>query len=268
MLMVLILLITVTEKNYVFQGYRVWQYSDMAGSNPKLLAVYDIKEFNFKIIYNFQYDFIKINGQTNPDILIQAPNDGIRRYININTSAYTNGPFYNGTPYYFGVTAYGYSRFSDPPYLESTPVVVEVRPETKKIDLNTPYEDGQGIIAEHTTGTGDGKITFKLGDPQALTGNKYKVVIKGSDVTSDKRYDLINVTTGDTLLKKLNDFVVYNALADTVNKPVIEGFQVFVRDIGKDTLDQATTKYAVKEILEVKGPNGVTFDQPVMFMGI
>ncbi|RJP67958.1 MAG: hypothetical protein C4539_09615 [Ignavibacteriales bacterium] len=256
--------ITVTNKDYKFEGYRVWQFSDMAGSDPKLLAVYDIKN-GISDIYNFQDEFREVNGQINPTILIQAPDDGIRRFINITSSAYTNGPFYNGNPYYFGVTAYGYSKYSDPPYLESTPVIVEVRPETKKIDYTSPYQDGSLVYGDHTAGFGDGKIIFKITDPQSLTGDHYKVVMKGIDLstTDPLRYDFINTTKNDTLLKDSQVFVKYDALEDTINLPVYEGFQLFVENIGRDSIRATAAASAkIKSVLEVKGPGGTTLAQP------
>ncbi|MCX6149389.1 MAG: hypothetical protein NTX22_02560 [Ignavibacteriales bacterium] len=270
------ILIDVTNKDYVFEGYRVWQYEDMAGSNPKLLAIYDIKN-GIKDIYNYQYDYLLVNGQINPKILIQAPNDGIRRFINLSTNAYTNGPFYNGNPYYFGVTAYGVSKYSDPPYLECTPSIMEVRPSTRKADYNTPYDDGQSVIANHTAGHGDGKITFRIVDPQSLTGDNYKVVIKGQegDTLNALRYDLINVTKGDTLLKNKTDFITgyvssqdslvrgIRTLADTINKPVIQGFQLYVQNVGKDAISGVPTRYRIKEVNEIKGPGGTILQQPV-----
>jgi hypothetical protein len=270
--------IQVTNKNYVFEGYRVWQFSDAAGSNPKLLAVYDIKN-GISNIYNFRYDLVSIDGQTNPNILLSAPNDGIRRFINISSDAYTNGPLYDGTPYYFGVTAYGISKYSDPPYLECTPTVIEVRPSKRKSDLNSPFKDGQNLIAEHTAGVSDGKVTFKVVDPQSLTGHRYKVVIKGQEggttLADTLRYFLIDVTAGDTLLSNMKDFVTsyvsttdYNlkgirALSDTINKPVIQGFQVFVQNVGRDSINSQPTKYRVKDVVEIKGPDGAVLPEPV-----
>ncbi len=258
--------ITVTNKNYVFEGYRVWQFSDMAGSDPQLLGVYDIKN-GIGNVYNWLNDLSVINGQTNPTYLLQAPDDGIRRFYSATSSAYTNGPLYNGTPYYFGVTAYGYSKYSDPPYLESTPSIIEVLPETKKVDFNSPYYDGQVVSAEHTTGFSDGKALFKVVDPQALTGNHYKVVIKGSEGAANLRYDLINTTTNDTLLKDKTDFVAFDALADTINKPVIEGFQLFVENTGRDSINAIpAASVRIKSVLEIKGPNGNALSNPVNIM--
>lgn len=266
----------VTDKNYKFEGYRVWQFANSAGADPKLLAVYDIKN-GISDVYNFRDSLSKIDGIISPTVLLAAPNDGIRRFINISTDAYTNGLLYDGTPYYFGVTAYGVSKFSDPPYLESTPNIIEVRPTTRKADLNTPYQEGENVIAGHTTGVGDGKIIFKVVDPLALTGDHYKVVIKGHEnVTEDTlRYDLVNVTTGDTLLKDMKDFVTgfvstsdaklngTKPLTDTINKPVIQGFQLFVQNVGRDSINYQPTKYRVKDVLEVKGPDGAVLDPPV-----
>jgi hypothetical protein len=267
----------VTDKDYKFEGYRVWQFEDAAGSNPKLLAVYD-KKNDVKDIFNFRDTLTKIDGQSSPNVLLAAPNDGIRRFINISSNIYTNGPLYNGTPYYFGVTAYGVSKYSDPAFLECTPNIMEVRPTARKTDLNSPYADGQNVVALHSGGYGDGKVVFKVVDINALTGDHYKVVIKGregaANIADTLRYDLIDVTRGDTLLKNMRDFVSsyvstadYNygkrPLTDTINKPVIHGFQLFVQNTGRDSMNTQPTKYRIKDVVEVKGPNGVALPEPV-----
>ncbi|MGE5682247.1 MAG: T9SS type A sorting domain-containing protein [Bacillota bacterium] len=251
-------IITIDTKNYKFEGYRVWQYKDAAGTDPKLIATYDLKN-EIKDVYNFTYNYAKINGQIHPEVLLSAPNDGIRRYLNISQNYYTNGPLYNGTPYYYGITAYGVSKFSDPPFLESTPQIMEVKPTTLKVDYTSTYNSGNLISAHQVQGYSDGLIKFKVIDPTSLTGDKYHVIIKTT--ATDTTYSLVNVTKSDTLLKNIN---VRENPADSLAKPVIEGFQVYVYNAGLDSLtSNQTTKYRVKGIFEVKGPNGAELSNPI-----
>ncbi|MGE5496459.1 MAG: hypothetical protein ACM3Q2_00175, partial [Syntrophothermus sp.] len=254
--------IKITTKNYQFEGYRVWQYRDMAGTDPRLIGVYDLKN-DIKDVYNYQYDYAKINGQSNPVIQLQAPNDGIRRYLNISTNFYTNGPLYNGSPYYYGVTAYGVSKFSDPPYLESTPQIFEVRPTTNKVDLTITNKGGSSVAAQQVKGYSDGIVKFKVIDPMALTGDKYQVVINGNTDANNLTYTLINTTKGDTLIKNYPNLDTKENAADSLIKPIFDGFQVYVYNAGKDSLSAVTTKYRVKGIYEVKGPNGTELAKPI-----
>ncbi len=276
--------IPVPDKNFKFEGYRVWQYKDLTGTDPKLLGVYDIKD-SVKDIRNFSYNYITINGGNISQEPIIAGNDaGLQRNITITKDAYTNGPLYNGNPYYFAVTAYGYSKYSDPPVLESSPVILEVRPGTPAVDVVDQYNQGDNFSLEQTAGKKNtAKVQFKIVDPSALTGHQYNVVFYGDTVDLAKpgdslSYSLIDKTTGDTLLKNRTDFVTlsqdevtkayYVAANDTAGKPVIDGFMLLVQDVLRDSLTiHGDQKYYVKGVYEVKGPGGTPIENPINVLG-
>ena len=118
----------VNDRTFDFQGYRVFQYKDLAGNDPRLVATFDIID-SVANIWNYQYYYLNVNGTpVNMDPFITSGNTGLARSISITKDLYTNGPLYNGNPYYFAVTAYGYSPYSDPPVLESPPAIMEVFP--------------------------------------------------------------------------------------------------------------------------------------------
>ncbi|MCF8355732.1 MAG: hypothetical protein K9H48_14870 [Melioribacteraceae bacterium] len=218
--------VIVDDTTYNFEGYRVWQFSDLAGSDPQLLAVYDIQN-GIKDISSYVYDFVNVTG-IDPDPVIQAPDDGIKRFIYLTYDAFTNTPFNNGSPYYFGVTAYGYSKWSDPPILESTPVVIEVRPSARSIGYTSEYLADEDVVATQISGDGDGRVTFKVVDPDGLTGKPYRVVINGDAVNDNLTYSLFRddgntlsnaMGTGDSLDAEGNPVNDYTILIDSSRIP-------------------------------------------------
>ncbi len=247
--------IPVDNKYFDFEGYRIWQFKDLAGTDPVLLATYDI-ENGIGEIRNYQYKYITVNGGAiSSEPIIAGPDEGLRRYIVINQDAYTNGPLYNGNPYYFAVTAYGYSEYSDPPVLESPPAIKEVFPGIPPVDVQYSYNVGEDVNFEQTEGTGDGKVSIKVIDPTKLTGHKYKVVITKPDSIA---YTLIDETVGDTLLKNLQDIGL-----DSLRKQVVDGFMIRVQNVGLDSAKSTPSNFGIKSIVETKGPGGTDLAEPV-----
>jgi hypothetical protein len=271
------IIIPVNDRFFDFQGYRVFQYKDLAGNDPRLVATFDIVD-SVANIWNYQYFYLNVNGTpVNMDPFITSGNTGLARDITITKDQYTNGPLFNGNPYYFAVTAYGYSPYSDPPVLESPPAIIEVFPGIRGINENYSYEQGNSVYLNQTDGRGDGKVRFKVVDPTALTGHDYKVVFK--DTLPNVKYDIIDITTGDTLLKdgnkfasfdfdSKNDFVPVVSESDTSGYYVIDGFMPLIYNVGADSLklqnhEHADWKGMVKSVTEVKGPGGQDLSEPV-----
>jgi hypothetical protein len=272
-----IIIIPVNDKYFDFQGYRIFQYKDLAGNDPRLVATFDIVD-SVANIWNYQYFYLNVNGTpVNMDPFLTSGNTGLARDITITKDQYTNGPLFNGNPYYFAVTAYGYSPYSDPPVLESPPVIMEVFPGVRSIDENYSYEQGSSVYLNQISGRGDGNVRFKIVDPTALTGHDYKVVFK--DTIPNVKYDIIDITTGDTLLKdgnkfasfdfdSKNDFVPVVSESDTSGYYIIDGFMPLIYNIGADSLklqahDHQDWKGMVKSVTEIKGPGGQELSQPV-----
>ncbi len=241
------------DTTYTFEGYRVWQYSNLSGENPTLLAAYDIDNGITEVD-----GVVNVNGRDVVVPLITGFDEGLRRFYNVTIDIYSNAPLRNLNPYYFGVTAYGVSLNSAPKFLESPPVIVEVFPGRTNVDQTSPYVPGSNLIADHIGGVGDGDVTFKIIDPNALTGDDYQVIINGA--ADSLSYTLLNVTTQDTLLKNETDFG-----RDTLHKPIVDGFIVLVENKGQENIDAnlAQSTYLVKTILEVAGPGGTQLAEPV-----
>ena len=237
---------------YTFEGYRIWQFRDMNGTEPRLLASFDIKN-DVDIIYEWRI----INGYPAEVVAIDGPNEGVRRSYMITENSYDQKPLNNANPYFFAVTAYAYSEFSDPSFVESEPEIIEVIPGLQKIDETSPYDSGEKIIADHITGNGDGKIELIVIDPNALTGDEYRVVFEGKD--RGHSYSFINYTTNDTIIADCTDFTI-----DTVGAQIIDGFMLKIQNTGMIEIFEVPGKNsAIKNVLEVKGPGGVDLETPV-----
>ncbi|MCX6151943.1 MAG: T9SS type A sorting domain-containing protein [Ignavibacteriales bacterium] len=240
------------DSTYTFEGYRLWQYEDKNGNNPKLLDVYDIKN-NIDVIN----DMIMVNGKYFLAPVIVGNNKGLKREITISIDYFHNYLALNNySPYYFGVTAYAYNENSTPSYLESPHKVIEVIPGQKLIDVTYPYTVDDAVIASQIVGNSDACIKFNIIDPTALTGDLYQVILNGND--KNLSYNLFNKTKNDTLLKNQKEFT-----AEITGKKIIDGFILSVQNLGKDSIAAANTKYRMKSILEIKGPGGTTLTQPI-----
>jgi hypothetical protein len=208
----------VTNKNYEFEGYRLWQFRDEAGTDPMLIATFDLQN-DIDEIRPFLYEFLEVNGAALPiEPLISGPDLGLQRAITIIEDAYTNQPLRNGNPYYFAVTAYGYSKFSDPPVLESTASVQVIIPGRQAIDQDYISAVNSSLMLGQASGNSDAVVRFKIIDPNQLTGHNYAIEFYGPDDTL--QYRLINRTTGDTLLADQTRYVSY------VRDPVSGAFYV------------------------------------------
>jgi hypothetical protein len=240
--------IPVTDKTFDFEGYRIWQYKDQAGIEPPvLIATFDIVN-GVTEIRNYTYDYIKINdANISQDPIIGGSDNGITRYITLTQNAINNGPLFNGNPYYFAVTAYGYSKYSDPPVLESPANIIEVFPGQPPIDVEYTHPALSNVFFNHSVGFGDGSVYVKVIDPNLLTGHNYEVSFTN---VGGLRYSLFDKTDGDTLIYNSNDFGT-----DSTHKNFTDGFVLMVQNTGAEQLGTATSK--VRFVREVKGPQGV-----------
>jgi len=251
------------DTTYNFEGYRIWQFEDEYGKNPKLLKICDILNDVTKVTQSVDYDGVIVE-QT----LFQLPNMGVSRYFSTNADKINNSSLVNGTPYYFGVTAFGYSKESDPKYFESPFQIIKVIPEKIAYDSAYTLRYGSYITANKSIGTEDGDVQLFVVDPLALTGDTYKVTFDSTHYrnftnTADSMvftYNLLNVSKSpvDTLLKSRTEFGVDNS----TDKLITDGFSLVVRNTGLDSISKVVSKYRVKSVEEIKGPGGVVLPSP------
>ena len=244
------------DTTYNFQGYRIWQFSDLAGSDPVLLGSSDIIDSVSLVTQTTTVGGVQVEVP-----VFELPNTGLTHFFRTKEDKLNGTPLVNARPYYFAVTAFGYSPNSDPKYLENPPQIIEVRPGRQAIDVSLTGNSGSDRSANQSNGSGDGDIKFWIVDPLALTGDEYEVsVTSGGLVAGDTTYSIINVTNSDTIYSGLKTFGSDSLL----NKYVVDGFVVSVQNTGQEIIRgvpgnwvPGNPLYKVKNTEEYAGPNGV-----------
>jgi len=180
---------------------------------------------------------------------------GLKRTLRVTLDAIKGGPLRNGTPYYYAVTAYGYSPNSIPSYLENPPRIFEVRPATQKIDYTYTHDQDDNLRGTHIAGDGHGVLYVKIVDPDAIIGDTYEAEVGGSIEDSTLHWTFINTSSNDTLD---GGNPVFNR--DTVGgKHFDDGFLAVLQNEGLDSLDAITGKvFGVKSVEHIAG--GQSYD--------
>jgi hypothetical protein len=268
------IMIVVDDNTFDFEGYRIWQFKDKEGKDPVLLAVFDIKN-NISEIHDYIYEYILINGgNINQEPILTSPDEGLKRFFKIDRDAYTGYPLFNESPYYFAVTSYAYSKYSEPPVIESTPQIIEVIPGRPAIDVSISHSFGDRIIFEQTSGTGDASVQLLVIDPSKLTGHDYRVEINGT--FDNPVYNFIDLTANDTILKARTDFLIsiwkdreFTIPEENIyGREIYDGFILLIHQTGLDSIEWVDkfiggATNAVKGIYEINGPGGTALTEPV-----
>ena len=214
-----------TYPYYDFQGYVVYQYSNAAGSNPKIVATYDLKD-GVKIIYDNVFD-ASIGQYVNKPVKYGS-DVGIFRSIRITQDLISGIPIVNNKNYYFGVTAYAYNNSKEcvPLTLESAARILTVRARLINMGstfssmgldtLGTPNVDANNrSTAPHIAGISNGFVIPVVVQPDSITGDVYRVVFDTTGGTMS--YKIIDSTKNITILSNRTDF------ADDESHPIRDG---------------------------------------------
>jgi hypothetical protein len=162
---------------YSFEGYNVYQLPSATASKDQatLLATFD-KVDGIEVIEGNR--FLSQYGQ-NVAVPIQRGADvGIQRYFKIEKDYITGGPLYEGSTYFFGVTAYNYHpnpELIEDKALESALIAqaVTIQEPLPGDTLSEVHENEYALT--HSAGAADGGAHYKVIDPYELTGHDYKV---------------------------------------------------------------------------------------------
>jgi len=248
------------DTTYTFQGYRIWEFTDLSGSDPRLIGIFDLEDTLTTI-----YDYAIVNGIATEIPVMVLENEGLLRSFNVTFNAHSNSALLNGNPYYFGVTAFAYSPNSAPRVLESPPTIIEVIPGDPAIDKDYTYDVNSSIYLDQVSGSTDAIARFKVVDPERLTGHTYAVEFYGPD--DSLKYRVIDKTVQDTLLTDRTEFVTFETdlvtgeffvpALDTLSNPIVDGFMTLIQNTGSDSItSQPGIQYRVKGVYEYKGPGG------------
>jgi hypothetical protein len=169
----------------------------------------------------------------------KGTNSGIKRSIVIDQDYINGGPLYNGSTYYFAVTAYNFNN--DPsvpePSLESS-VQPVIQVTIQGSDPGTRYEGEPGATVEviHDVGASDGVVEAMVIDPAATTGHDYQIfftedTVTGSPTQGELLWNVKDVTTGDVKVEKQ---VQLATLDETDAVPIFDGMRVKVTGPAQD----------------------------------
>lgn len=222
----------VTQGNFEFEGYNVYQFARIGDNSPRKIATYDLNNGVATII---QKGVDPATGALVDQVVQKGGDTGIRRSIIIEQDNVRGVDIYNGSTYYFAVTAYSYNPDPEATVksLESALNLITVRPEAPNAGDEIPETYGNVLEVDHPTGSSDGICAPTVVDPSALTGDNYRVTfetITNADVcgTDDEGealsclvWHLTNTTSGDRLLENMT---LQDPNRD--DYPIVDGFMM------------------------------------------
>jgi hypothetical protein len=231
------------EPGYTFQGYVVYQGETRSGPWKRLI-VYDEID-NVRVIRDVVFDVTL--GQTIQDYPVAFGSDaGVRYTHSISQDAVRGGALYDGTEYFFAVTAYGYNPTGLPKVLENAQQVVSVIPQRAAggTDLGTASATPVNhILRDPAKAPATDVVTVEVVNPELVTGHIYKVEfsntnplfsgIVGTDTATVKHsWALIDSTDGNSVVftGQLNrrgdeDYLVADGLRVKVTGKYFPAFQ-------------------------------------------
>ena len=186
------------DQDYNFEGYLVYQLPNPS-ANPEtdgvLIANYDVINGVTAV-----YDTVKdVNGTDEPVLVVNGKDNGIKRFLVVNTDAVNKTDLRDGQAYYFTVVAYAVNPAPLLPFhaLKSTAVVLSTIPQ-QPIGVRLGSVAGDTLIVEHKTGKSNGQVIPIVVDPSKTTGDNYKVTF--DTLGSGYVWSLIDETTSKTVL--------------------------------------------------------------------
>ncbi len=199
------------QPGYKFEGYNVYQGATVAGPWTRV-ATFDEVD-NIRVIFDQVFDVT--TGQLIPAYPVAYGSDtGIQFTYTTSQDAVKGGPLYDGTQYYYAVTAYSYNPNGLPKVLENAQQVVRAMPQRAPTgtDLSTASATPVTYLQKDTTKppTTD-VVTVSVVDPSKITGDIYKVTFQPEPVPITTQvgqdtatvlytWSLVDSTKGNTVL--------------------------------------------------------------------
>ncbi|RKY56430.1 MAG: hypothetical protein DRP93_01415, partial [Candidatus Neomarinimicrobiota bacterium] len=198
---------------YVFEGYNVYQLPHGTATKDQAvrIATYDVVN-GIKILYETRTPNAYEGNPVSVPI-IYGSDSGIERFIKIDWDYINEKPLYEGSTYYFAVTAYNQNL--DPGRLaeqaqESALTALPVQLQEPLPGTITVAPDAT-IPTTHTAGISDGQIQLVVIDPLAVTGHDYEISFVFNADSSETQWALTDldlgtvVVTGQKVLGTLKD---------------------------------------------------------------
>lgn len=231
---------TGSAKDYKFEGYNVYQGKSVNGP-WKRLATYDIVN-GVKTVFDFVLD--PETGLTLDLPVVFGEDSGVKRHIRITKDAINNTPLVNGKEYYFSLTSYAYNHDASakvsgvPLVLENARDAITSVPHGTAIGSTVPVRYSEVLP---TSRQADDAVVAEVIDPLRVTGDTYRVTFNTDALLAVTSWNLLNVSTGDTLVSRSTDF------SGGVTSPIVNGLlwrvQNPVAGLRRDTQDPAGWAY-------------------------
>lgn len=179
---------------FPFEGYTVLQGKSSSGPWTRIPnGNWDISN-GIGVIYDEEFDVNNCGVLNKP--LKFGSDPGIRRWFTADIDFINGGALNNASEYFFRVEAYSYDPSKTPKTLTSA-TIVKVVPQKSLAETTLPLKLDNIIPTTHV-GISDGSVLPQVIDPNALTGDTYKVYFYDSAGTV--YWTLRNVTQGTTVL--------------------------------------------------------------------
>ncbi|MDX9781275.1 MAG: T9SS type A sorting domain-containing protein, partial [bacterium] len=235
---------------YVFEGYNVYQLPHGTATKDQAvrIATYDLDN-GIKLIYENRTPGLYEGEQVSVPI-IYGNDGGVQRYCIIDWDYVNNKPLYEGTTYYYAVTAYNQNhdegRLAEKA-MESSVVAmgVTLQEPLPGVGLNAEVESTIEVL--HPVGASGGQVGVTVVDPFAITGHDYSISFHYNADSSAIVFDVTDVTDG-VLLSSNNPQV--SDLSEKGSAPVVDGVEVKV----------AGPPAGIKEVVQLDAPNGNVVD--------
>jgi hypothetical protein len=192
------------SQGFTFEGYNLYEFPGPANQGGILLGTYDLVD-GIKVITDTAYD--PPTGLNLIEILQKGSDNDIIHSIDLTSSKVTGTRLVDGTPYYFGVTAFSYN--ANPPAaagthsLESAPSIQAIVPHSPNPGTRYTSKPGDSYPVTLTTAPGgktsDGSVTVTVVDQSKLTGDSYAVNFS-VDTVLGTVWSVKDVTKNTTLI--------------------------------------------------------------------
>jgi len=207
----------VTDNDYLFEGYSVYQYADAGDQEGTLLATYDRVNGITRVIEGTDLTFITADGNDN----------GVQHFHRVTGLT-------NYQDYEFGIQAYAYNATSGQKvYAGPVSRVLAIPQITDKVlseDALVAAGTSGGIDLEGAGGAsniGNGTVSANIVNPAAVTGDGYSVDFYTIEVEVDdahKRQDTHELNGAASLPKKATENItVYNVTNTATGATLFNG---------------------------------------------
>ena len=220
---------TFNKQDFKFEGYNIYQAANtnvtlndiVDGKKLKRIATYDIRNNVAAIVCD---DADATSGVLIKKVLAFGTDSGIQRYYDFKSDMLNGIPLYNGSKYYYAVTAYAYNSNPSaiPNVLESSLVITTATPQPNLPGDRLPNGTTDVLTVNHVSGVSSAVVAPVVVDPKKVAAHSYEVYF--TDVAGTLTW---NMKEGSTVVLAEQKILPNKSTGDIQNT-VIDGVQVQV----------------------------------------